>query len=109
MQELIRTTTEAKRRRDTNRIAQFFPDNGDLRRELYVKHCQFFALGIDERERAFMAANRVGKTVVGAYEMTCHLTGEYPHWWVGRRFDHPIDAWACGDTSETTRDIVKKN
>lgn len=55
-----------------------------------------------------MAANRVGKTVVGAYEMTCHLTGEYPDWWVGRRFDSPIDAWASGETSETTRDIVQK-
>jgi len=55
-----------------------------------------------------MAANRVGKTVVGAYEMTCHLTGVYPHWWEGRRFDHAVDTWACGDTSETTRDIVQK-
>ncbi len=108
MQELIRTTTEAKRRHDTNRIAQFFPDTGELRRELYPKHCQFFALGIDERERGFMAANRVGKTVVGAYEMTCHLTGVYPHWWEGRRFGHAVDTWACGDTSETTRDIVQK-
>jgi phage terminase large subunit-like protein len=54
-----------------------------------------------------MAANRVGKSVVGAYETTLHLTGEYPHWWEGRRFDRPIDAWAAGDTSETTRDIVQ--
>lgn len=54
-----------------------------------------------------MAGNRVGKTLVGAYETTVHLTGEYPDWWIGRRFDGPIDAWAAGDTSETTRDIVQ--
>jgi phage terminase large subunit-like protein len=108
LQERLRLTTERNRRHDTNRIVQFFPDTGDLRRELYPKHCQFFALGAEERERGFMAANRVGKTVVGAYEMTCHLTGEYPHWWEGRRFDRPIEAWAAGDTSETTRDIVQK-
>lgn len=44
---------------------------------------------------------------VGGYETALHLTGEYPDWWPGRRFDHPIEAWAAGDTSETTRDIVQ--
>lgn len=55
-----------------------------------------------------MAANRVGKTVAGAYEMTCHLTGRYPDWWDGRRFHSPIHAWASGTTNETTRDIVQR-
>lgn len=54
-----------------------------------------------------MAGNRVGKTIVGGYECALHLTGEYPDWWEGRRFDHPTDGWAAGDTSETTRDIVQ--
>lgn len=59
-------------------------------------------------ERAAIAANRVGKTWgIGGYETALHLTGEYPDWWDGRRFDRPIDAWAAGDTSETTRDIVQ--
>ncbi len=44
---------------------------------------------------------------IGGYETALHLTGEYPDWWPGRRFDSPIDAWAAGDTSETTRDIVQ--
>jgi phage terminase large subunit-like protein len=43
----------------------------------------------------------------GGYEMACHLTGRYPPWWEGRRFRHPIRAWACGKTNETTRDIVQ--
>jgi phage terminase large subunit-like protein len=55
-----------------------------------------------------MAANRVGKSVVGAYETTVHLTGEYPDWWRGRRFSEPVDVWAAGDTSETTRDVVQR-
>jgi phage terminase large subunit-like protein len=56
-----------------------------------------------------MAANRVGKTWgIGGYELTLHLTGRYPEWWTGRRFDGPIDAWAAGDTSETTRDIIQQ-
>ncbi len=55
-----------------------------------------------------MAANRVGKTEgVGGYETTLHLTGEYPPWWEGRRFERPIAAWVAGKTNETTRDIVQ--
>jgi phage terminase large subunit-like protein len=55
-----------------------------------------------------MAANRVGKTEgVGAYETTLHLTGNYPPWWTGRRWTRPISAWAAGQTSKTTRDIIQ--
>jgi phage terminase large subunit-like protein len=43
----------------------------------------------------------------GGYELGCHLTGIYPHWWEGRRFTTPISAWAAGDTYETTRDIIQ--
>ena len=44
---------------------------------------------------------------IGAFEMTLHLTGRYPSWWVGKRFTKPITAWACGTTSTTARDIVQ--
>ena len=84
-----------------------FPDDGPYRRELYVKHMEFFRVGAEYRERALMAANRVGKTEGGAYEATAHLTGRYPSWWEGRRFDHPNHWWAAGKTNETTRDIVQ--
>lgn len=102
-----RLEAELKRRRDTNRIAYLFPDEGPLRRALYTKQLQFFRLGLTYQERCFMAANRCGKTVTGAFEATCHLTGDYPDWWEGRRFDDPVDVWAVGETTETTRDIVQ--
>jgi phage terminase large subunit-like protein len=74
----------------------------------YAKHLEFFWAGSEFRERAFRAANRVSKTVRGGgYETACHLTGLYPDWWNGRRFDHPVAAWACGKTNETSRDIVQ--
>jgi len=44
---------------------------------------------------------------IGGYEITCHLTGVYPEWWEGRRFDHPIMAWAAGDTGQTVKDIIQ--
>lgn len=68
----------------------------------------FFAAGKVCRERALMAANRIGKTEgVGGYELTLHLRGQYPAWWKGRRFERPIRAWAAGTTAETTRDILQ--
>lgn len=85
-----------------------YPDTGPLRRELYGKHLQFFRNGLSNRERLFLAANRVGKSEgVGAYETTLHLTGIYPEWWEGRRFSHPVSVWAAGDTAQTTRDIIQ--
>lgn len=69
---------------------------------------EFFALGAEFAERGMIAANRVGKTWgVGAYEVTAHLTGEYPPWWQGKRFTDPIGAWVAGDTSQTTRDVIQ--
>lgn len=49
--------------------------------------------------------HNTGKTESAAFETSVHLTGEYPDWWPGRRFTHPILAWAAGDTATTTRDI----
>ena len=54
-----------------------------------------------------MIHHNTGKSVTGAYEATCHLTGLYPDWWEGRRFPGPIRAIAAGDTNETTRDIIQ--
>jgi phage terminase large subunit-like protein len=98
---------EAERRRRRSPFAMLFPDQGPLRRELYPKHVEFFAAGTQYKERLFMAANRVGKTTAGAFETACHLTGQYPNWWAGRRFERAPNGWACGDTSQTTRDIVQ--
>jgi len=88
------------------KLHTLYPETGPLRRELYPKHTAFFAA--PDMERCMMAANRIGKTMgVGGYETTLHLTGLYPEWWPGRRFEHPIEAWVAGDTLTTTRDIVQ--
>jgi phage terminase large subunit-like protein len=76
-------------------------------RSRYPKHLEFFGAGSQYRERCFLAANRVGKTTCGSFELTAHLTGLYPAWWSGKRFAHPVRAWACGRRNETTRDIVQ--
>jgi phage terminase large subunit-like protein len=91
----------------TNRLSLFFPSDGIFKRSLYPKHISFFEAGTKYRERAMIAANRVGKTVAAGVEMSYHLTGLYPRWWKGRKFDKPVDCWAAGQTNQTTRDIIQ--
>jgi phage terminase large subunit-like protein len=107
------------------KLYSLYPDQGSLRRELYPRHMAFFAAGgfhdpietwcpegcdgSPHRERLALCANRVGKTFgMGGYELALHLTGRYPEWWPGYRFDRPIEAWAAGKTNETTRDIIQR-
>ena len=71
----------------------------------YVKQQDFFTLGASRRFRMFNAGNQLGKSEAGAFETTCHVTGRYPHWWQGIRFDKPILAWACGITADKTMSI----
>lgn len=105
--ELLKLLEEKERRKKYNRLSTFYPDKGKLRRELYTKHLEFFKAGNEHQERGAIAGNRCGKTILSCYETTLHLTGLYPEWWEGHRFNHPVDWWAASDTSETTRDILQ--
>lgn len=51
-----------------------------------------------------MAGNQLGKTISGGNEVAMHLTGLYPDWWTGRRYDRPVKFWAAGVTSLSTRE-----
>lgn len=73
----------------------------------YGRQKEFFALGATKLERMFNAGNQLGKSDAGAVEMSYHLTGLYPAWWTGLRFDHPIKAWAAGISAGATRDIIQ--
>jgi len=100
--------TEKKRRVEGRRVFTFYPETGPLRRDLYKPHIDFFAAGAKARERCIIAANGIGKTEgIGGYETVLHLTGLYPKWWNGRRFNHPIRSWCAGDTGQTTKDIIQ--
>lgn len=107
-EEYLKLLKVKNQRLSQNKIAQFFPESGLLSRHNYPKHMQFFVAGKDYSERCIMAANRIGKSEsIGAFETTLHLTGRYPDWWDGHRFDRPINAWAAGTTGTTARDIVQ--
>lgn len=89
---------ESNRRTNLRRLTSYTP---------YPKQQAFHDAGAHYRERLFLGGNRVGKTECGAAEMTYHLTGRYPEWWRGKRFDKPVRAWAAGVTGESTRDVVQ--
>ena len=74
----------------------------------YVWQDEFHEAGVEFPERMLMAANRVGKTKSAAAEVAFHLTGKYPEWWKGKRFDHPVLVWTGSPTNETSKDIVQK-
>lgn len=55
-----------------------------------------------------MAGNQLGKTYCGSADVAFHLTGLYPDWWEGRKWDRPTRWWAASKTSEVTRDGVQR-
>ena len=74
----------------------------------YPFQADFYSKGKDQKVRALIAANRVGKTYSAAMELTYHLTGDYPAWWEGRRWDKPIKAVAAGISSTQVRKVIQK-
>ena len=97
----------ASEARAHSKFYELFPATGPFRRELYPRQLEHFRAGATHRERCLMGGNRTGKTLAGAYELTAHLTGDYPEGWDGRRFDEPGHYWASGKKNETVRDIIQ--
>ena len=89
-------------------LERLFPDDGPRRRELYERHIEHFAAGALYKARAFMAANRVGKTYSGAYETSCHATGWYPPWWTGWRVDEPGEYLVAAKYTKTLKKVPQK-
>lgn len=105
LKELLELLEQQEQALHYNKLSAVFPDEGPYSREHYKKHIEFMDKGSLYMQRAFIAANRSGKTYTGAYEMTCHLTGLYPKWWKGRKFLNAINAWAAGISNQSTKEI----
>lgn len=99
LEEFLKLCKEQERREARNKLSTYRP---------YPKQMEFHAAGATHRERLLMAGNQLGKTFSGASEMAIHLTGRYPDWWEGRRFDRPVRAWAGSTGFEATRDGVQR-
>ena len=94
---------EAYRTSEERMFEEYYPAAGTYSRDRYPKHLELFRAGGTHRERCMMGGNRTGKSVCGAYETTCHLTGNYPDWWDGRRFNEPTFCLSAGKFNETVK------
>lgn len=104
LDELEALVRERQRRNNQRQYLKYFRNQD---RDLYPRHLEFFDAGRDHKLRLFMAANRVGKTLAAAYELTCHVTGEYPAWWTGYRYTGCSSWWVCGKDSRTILSILQ--
>ena len=69
---------------------------------------KFFKTGVTASRRGLIAANRTGKTVATCYELAMHLTGLYPSWWEGRRWDKPISAFVAGESWDQVARVLQE-
>lgn len=113
--KVIQILNQRARMQDLTQIVTWFQDPTDhpalrncpLGRAHYPKQMQFFASEAEHDEIALFGGNRTGKTHCCCFADTLHLTGLYPDWWPGRRYDRPIDMWVATDTAKNTRDILQ--
>jgi len=92
---------EIRKKLDENKLADYTP---------YQKQQDFHDAGGDVgvRERLLCAGNQLGKTWSAGFEVAMHLTGLYPDWWDGKRWNRRVIGWASGVTGESTRDNPQK-
>jgi phage terminase large subunit-like protein len=74
----------------------------------YEKQHIFHAAGATYRERMLMAGNQLGKTLSASYETAMHLTGRYPAWWDGKRYDRPVRWLAGSESGELTTKGIQR-
>jgi phage terminase large subunit-like protein len=82
----------------------FSPENQGV----YEWAKRFHDAGADFQQRCLIAANRVGKTHTAGAEIACHVIGEYPDWWQGCRFSHPVRVWTGAVTNKASKEIIQE-
>ncbi|MCC7047192.1 MAG: hypothetical protein IT562_10805 [Alphaproteobacteria bacterium] len=75
-----------------------------------VAPAEAVCISVDHPERTYVIKDFIvtHNSHAGGFEAALHLTGDYPDWWVGRRWDRPTRGWMAGETSLAVRDILQK-
>lgn len=92
----------AKRKNTSNRIVHSITDAG---------YDECTCIEVDHVSHTYVIDHGIvthNSHGMSCYELTLHLMGEYPPWWEGRRFDHPVEAWASGTTNQKTKEIIQR-
>ena len=80
--------------------------DADLFSKIVPNEQQQVYLNCMAREVMLSGLNQGGKSTALIMLICMHLTGLYPDWYKGHRFDHPIDMLLGGETGQTTRDLL---
>lgn len=102
------TTTQIRQELERRRFNKYDLTFTDDVRGGYSKHMQVLSDTAKFRQVCMMAANRVGKSELGAYAVATWATGNYPHWWAGKRFKGAVNIQVAGETGKLVRDSVQK-
>ncbi|MGL4352738.1 MAG: terminase large subunit domain-containing protein [Aeromonas popoffii] len=97
--ELLDLLEKREEYRRYNKLEYFRP---------YDFQMKFYESSAKYKRRFLCAANRVGKSFSEAAEVAWHLTGLYPEWWKGHRFNKPLLLWCVGITGDSTRKVLQK-
>jgi phage terminase large subunit-like protein len=97
--EVLKILEEQAKSKRENKFKSFQP---------YAKQMEFCNATADHSEVVLQAGNQLGKSEIGSYMTTAFLTGVYPDWWKGRRFDRPTRGWACGESTVAVRDVSQR-
>lgn len=59
-----------------------------------------------QKEVFFSGGNQIGKSASSCAMLAFHLTGDYPDWYTGRKFEEPPRTMLIGETFTTARDLL---
>lgn len=62
----------------------------------------------DHRIIGVICGNQMGKSEVTCAMLACHLTGIYPDWWKGKRYDRAVRIMAAGVDSNHNKNVLQE-
>ena len=65
------------------------------------------SLTSDHKVTGLICGNQMGKSETAMAIVAAHLTGVYPEWWEGKRWDHPVNVWVAGPDGRHNREVLQ--
>lgn len=86
----------------------YFPDTGEYSRDKYKKHMEVIKRYESADTVGFVGGNGTGKSLLGTYMTYVHLSGKYPAWWPGHKYNRPISAWVGAREAKQLRESIQE-
>ena len=88
--------------------ARIAPREQAAQLEAIARQLEFLNASAEYSEICLRAGNQQGKSETAAFAVAMHATGMYPDWYKGRRWDHPVRIWECGESTTAVRDVNQR-